>query len=371
MKLGSALKEGIEEIIHTSDSFCEANQTLITVVNTTVQMEVKQKNPNDEVLDKKKDHFTLDVSVHKFCEELFLENQKTSNEDKPFNENKIDNNCEKVIIEEKTNNNVKKSIELKNLKTDFQSKKIKKNRIFNFFTKTQNSKNIKSSHESTRKTEKNYEMHIQNNQTANSNSLKLIDIHLNDRNTITEVELLDNHQKLLIIEMKNKCKEIIMEKLNEENFSTKENESLLKTFVSRSIDLLRCNKVKCFEELCEILKKEYNTLKEDVIIDKLINRLEDYLIKYQIFKNLELQKEKYDIINFPCDHVASISIENKNPQDKKENDFNIYVQNCSTDFKDNNKLDEHNTKHSWALGLDSPPNIVLMKSKEIIIFHFI
>jgi hypothetical protein len=165
-------------------------------------------------------------------------------------------------------------------------------------------------------------------------------------------DLLDNVQKIRVQKMRNKVIDVIVEKLRPENFS---NETIVKNLVSRSIDLIRNDKIQSFTQLADILKKEFFMINDEITINKLVSSLEDFLMKKRILKDLDLQPEKYEVIMFPCD------FEPQTFQAKNETKQVIEVLTTPNEIKvtpvaeSNFTSPVNSSKFSWAMGLDSPP----------------
>ena len=336
-------------------------QTLITIVNTIVQAEIKENNPDGLIDDKS--NLIIDVNIHKSFEEIVFESKNNELKDvislpeiKPMQETSIKLDSEKVTNQNSNNIVLIDQVPLDNAKLDKKSKKSK-NFIKSLFSRIQKPKKIDSSV----KVVETSEFVPTVNHVTNNNIIKK-----EETSVLEQHEILDNEQKLRVKQMRNKASDVILDKLKLENFFVDgKNETTIKNLVLRSIDLIRYNKIQSFKQLGDSLKKEFFMINDEKTIDKLVSSLEDFLITKRVLKDLDLQPEKYEVIMFPCD------FEPKTFQAKIDTKQVAEVSTSLNDVKENPapvetnfKSQTNSSKFSWAIGLDSSPGSNKVYEKE-------
>ena len=369
------MQDGIKE--KEFDYF--SNPALITIINTTVQAELKETSSDDSHSDDYKKNLIIDVNVHKSFEELVIESPNEQMKEMYLREVKTENQPDKLVHVEENNKSNSENLNEKikfivpdNVKLNSQSndmkksasKKNKKNFLTNMFSKIQ-SKKIKNKKSSNA----NLITELKSNQEKNEISPKS-----NDNNPVRADEVpicnqereqfLDSEQTLRIKKMRNKVIEIISDKLKSNNLIEEENENTVKTLLSRSIDLIRNYKVQSFTQLDNILKKEFASAKAESTIDKLVNSLEVFFKEEFILKNVEIEEEKYEEIIFPCDYNKSdaYSLQQKSKSETNQVQVTDILSsiNETKEILPNNEINvkslTNSSKFTWALGLDSLPN---------------
>lgn len=356
-KIGSVIptdaifNEGVEDKQQT-DLLLNVEQILITIINTIVQAEIKEDKSDNISDDNSK--LTIDVNIHKSFEEIVLDSKK---DEISFPEIKSIKETSIKIDSENVTNQISNDINTittlhhvpsasDNVKVEKKSKKSK-NFIKSIFSRIKKPNKKESSvkiletvNQETSESPQKLKLPANNNSFKKENEKAVIN------------DLLDNEQKIRVQKMRNKVIDVIVEKLRPENFS---NETIVKNLVSRSIDLIRNDKIQSFTQLADILKKEFFMINDEITINKLASSLEDFLMKKRILKDLDLQPEKYEVIMFPCD------FEPQTFQAKNETKQVIEVLTSPNGIKvtpvaeSNFESPKNSSKFSWAMGLDSPP----------------
>lgn len=177
---------------------------------------------------------------------------------------------------------------------------------------------------------------------------------------------LDSNEKKCLFFMKSRIFMDIMKTLKEfyelDNDSGKEN--FIAKLISRSLDLIRYNKVRSFQDLAVTLIKEYefdnflgsSEQERNELIIGIIERLQDQLTKHHILREIEITEEKNtdEIIILPDNidytYQRMLNIRNNNMQEKiteQEELFKPKSKSLSQDNK-NEIVSESNEKTSYT-----------------------
>lgn len=349
-KIGSVIptdaifNEGVEDKQQT-DLLLNVEQILITIIDTIVQAEIKE-NKSDNISDDNS-KLTIDVNIHKSFEEIVLDSKK---DEISFPEIKSIKETSIKLDSENVTNQINNHINTTTISTlHHVEKKSKKSKSFikNIFSRIKKPNKKESSVkilETVNQETSEFPQKLK--LPANNNSFKKED----EKAVIND--LLDNEQKIRVQKMRNKVIDVIVEKLRPENFS---NETIVRNLVSRSIDLIRNNKIQSFTQLADILKKEFFMINDEITINKLASSLEDLLMTKRILKDLDLQPEKYEVIMFPCDFEPQKFQAKSETKQVSEVSTTLNEVKVTPAPESNFKSPINSSKFSWAMGLDSSP----------------